>query len=261
MSVGESIFLGILQGITEFLPVSSSGHLVLFQNILGIKTPEIFFDTMVHFGTFFAILFFFFQNIKHFLKDLIKEIKGGEGRENINFFLYLIVGTLPIVILGILLQEKIDEIFNSLRIVGFSFLFTSLILFLTYFFQKQKKIVNLNFINSFFIGLFQAVALFPGVSRSGVTISAGIFSKIDKEKIFQFSFYLGAIAILGATIMQIPEIQNLNQNQIIASLIGFLVSLLVGYFALVLLKRVFISNKFYLFGFYTLIAGIICFLL
>jgi len=163
--------------------------------------------------------------------------------------------------LGILLQEKIDEIFNSLRIVGFSFLFTSLILFLTYFFQKQKKIVNLNFINSFFIGLFQAVALFPGVSRSGVTISAGIFSKIDKEKIFQFSFYLGAIAILGATIMQIPEIQNLNQNQIIASLIGFLVSLLVGYFALVLLKRVFISNKFYLFGFYTLIAGIICFLL
>lgn len=261
MSIGESIFLGAVQGISEFLPISSSGHLVLFQNILGIKTPEIFFDTMLHLGTFFAIILFFFNDIKFFLKDLLKEIKEKKKGENINFLLCLIIGSLPIIIVGLLLQDKIDVIFSSLKIIGFSFLFTSLILFLTYFFQKQKKSSNLNFKNSFFIGIFQAIAILPGVSRSGATISASIFSHIDKEKAFQFSFYLGAIAILGAAILQIPEIQNLNQNQVVINLIGFLISFLTGYFALVLLKKVYLSNKFYLFGFYTLLIGIICFVL
>lgn len=247
MTFFQSIFLGILQGLTEFLPVSSSGHLVIFQKIFDFSEPPIAFDTIVHFGTFFALVFFFWADIKRIF-------------QNFRLILLLAVGTVPIVFVGLLLKERIETIFNSLFLVGIFFFITAAILFFASFIKSsnpRKKIGDINFIDALTIGLFQAVAILPGVSRSGSTIGGALLRGIDKEDAFKFSFLLGMIAIFGATIIQIPEISNFNNNQILESFIGFLSSTMSGFFALKWLKKVVIKGKLHYFGIYCLLLGII----
>lgn len=247
MTVFQSIFLGILQGLTEFLPVSSSGHLVIFQKIFGFSEPPIAFDTIIHFGTFFALVFFFREDIKRIFKDF-------------RLIFLLTVGTIPIVFVGLLLKEKIEMIFNSLLLVGASFFITAAILFLASFVNTpnpKKRVGEISFFDTVIIGLFQAVAILPGVSRSGSTIGGALLRGIAKEDAFKFSFLLGMIAIFGATIIQIPEISNFNSDQIGASLIGFLSSAVTGFFALKWLKRAVIKGKLHYFGIYCLLLGVI----
>lgn len=262
MNIFQSIFLGILQGVTEFLPISSSGHLVIFQKVFGVLEPPIFFDTMVHFGSVFAIFFFFRKKIFKIAKGILKEIKERKAGENIFLIFLLIIGSLPIIIVGVFLEKNIEKIFNSLFLVGISFFITSIILFSTKYIKKREKdIKKMSIFDSIFIGAFQAVAILPGVSRSGSTISAGIFRKLKNRDAFEFSFFLGIIAILGASILQLKNIGIVGTQEILNSVIGFSFSLIFSFLALKILKSILEKEKFYYFGFYCMILGGVCLLL
>jgi len=262
MNFIQAIILGILQGLTEFLPISSSGHLVIFQKFFGFSSPPIAFDTLVHLGTLVALLFFFWRDIKKVFQHLTREIKLKKRGDYIGLFFSLIIGSIPIVIWGILLKEKIYIIFDSLLLVGISFLFTAIILFITVFIKEYKKeLSKIKFVDAAIIGIFQAFAILPGISRSGVTISSSLFQGLKKEAAFKFSFFLGIIAILGANLLQAPEISDLNQKELFSGFLGFLFSATTGFFALKWLKRVITKSKLHYFGIYCAILGTICILL
>jgi undecaprenyl-diphosphatase len=249
MTYFQVIFLAVVQGLTEFFPVSSSGHLVLFQKLFLIKEPPIFFDVLVHVGTLFAILVFFRKEIRSLLVGLLKNKK----EEKKDFF-NLLFASIPIFIVGFLVKDYLKEIFSSVKLVGFSLLLTSLFLFLTKFFNQKNK--NFNFKSAFLVGLFQALAIIPGISRSGSTISAGLFSGIRQEKAFKFSFLLSIPAIIGALFLQLLELKNNTDLLLLQAILGMIVSFAVGFLSLKFLKRIVVNSQLWIFGFYCFLLGI-----
>lgn len=250
MDLIQAVILGAVQGITEFLPVSSSGHLVLFQKLFSIKEPPVFFDAILHFASLLAVLFYFRKYLASILKDA-------------RVLSLIVIGTVPVVIVGFLIKDKIEQVFNSLLLLSFSFLITSLILFSAAFFKKQEKNISaINWKDALFIGIFQAIAILPGVSRSGATISAGIFRKMDRESAFRFSFLLFIPAILGAMVLQVFELDNsLTSYEAKIFFAGFLASLIFGILSLKLLERVLIKGKFSFFAVYCFILGVLILIL
>jgi|SRR3989344_1348408 len=247
MRIIEAIILGIVQGITEWLPISSSGHLVLLQNLFKIEQPVVF-DLILHLGSLLVVLIVFREDIKKLVIGVFRKEK-----EYINLLFKIIIATIPIALVGFLLKDFIEKIFNDLRVVGFSFLFTSILLFLS----KYPKVKNkeLNYKNSFIIGLVQVLALLPGLSRSGSTISAGLMQGVKNEDVARFSFLLFIPAILGATIL---EIKNVNLiNDVIPLVIGVLTVVIVGFISLKLLLYIVKNSKIYFFSYYCLIIGLI----
>jgi len=253
MSWFQVFFLSIVQGLTEFLPVSSSGHLVLFQKIFGLR-PPVLFDVFVHVGTLGAILFYFRKELNKLIKGIFKK-----DNKSLCFLLLIIIGTIPAVIVGLLLEKKIELVFDSFRLVGISLLITSLLLFLTNIFKdklKKTKITSSNWKDALFIGVFQALAILPGISRSGATISAGLFRKFGRDLAFKFSFFLAIPAIIGALILQIPDLINSSIYLINQALIGMIIAGIVGFFALKILKRFLVSSRLYIFAIYCLFLGV-----
>ncbi|MBI2498820.1 undecaprenyl-diphosphate phosphatase [Candidatus Woesearchaeota archaeon] len=247
MRIIEAIILGIVQGITEWLPISSSGHLVLLQNLFKIEQPVIF-DLILHLGSLLVVLIVFREDIKKLVIGVFRKEK-----EYINLLFKIIIATIPIALVGFLLKEFIEKIFNDLRVVGFSFLFTSILLFLSKYPKVKDK--ELNYKNSFIIGLVQVLALLPGLSRSGSTISAGLMQGVKNEEIAKFSFLLFIPAILGATSL---EIKNVNLiDGIFPLVIGVLTVVIVGFISLKLLLYIVKNSKIYLFGYYCLFLGLI----
>ncbi len=249
----QTFFLSIIQGLTEFLPISSSGHLVIFQKLFALK-PPVLFDVFVHVGTLGAVLFYF-------RKALIKLVRGifKKEKESWYVFLLIIIGTIPAAIVGLLLEKKINLLFDSFKVVGISLLITSLLLFLTILFKdklKNQRISSLKWKDVFFVGLFQALAILPGVSRSGATISAGLFRRLNRDVAFQLSFFLAIPAILGALILQIPDLLSSSGDLISQALWGMVIAGTIGYFALKILKRFLVSSKLWVFGVYCLLLGI-----
>jgi undecaprenyl-diphosphatase len=246
ISILEAIILGIVQGITEWLPISSSGHLVLLQNFFNIQPPLIF-DIMLHIGSLFVILIVFYKDIK---KLILGVLKG--DKKQIKLFLLLIVATIPIALIGFFLNDLIKNIFNDLRTVGFSLIITSLLLFSTKIKRKKRK---LNIKNTFLIGIAQGLAILPGISRSGATISLGLIQGIEKKEIITLSFLMFIPAILGALLL---EINNVSQiNNITPLIIGTLTAIVTGFFSLRFLIKIIKKNKFHNFGYYCLGLGII----
>ena len=180
MTLFEAVFLGLIQGLTEFLPISSSGHLVIGQKLLGFEYPPVLFVILVHCGTLFAIIFYFNKRIIVFYKSY-------------NNLRLIFIGSLPAVLIGLFLNDYLEALFDSLIVVGLCFFITAGLLFLTNFVKKANKdFSKIDGITSFKIGCLQALAILPGVSRSGSTISAGPWHGLKKETAFAFSFYLGA---------------------------------------------------------------------
>lgn len=251
MTFFQAIFLAVVQGITEFLPVSSSGHLVLFQKIFGMVKPPVLFDVLLHFGTLLAILFFLKKEIFDLFKNFRKKKK---------LWAFLVVGSIPAAVFGYLLNSKVEQIFNSLFLVGVCWVIFGLILPISQFFRFQKaklerKIEDVTTKDSLIIGLFQASALFPGISRSGSTIIGAFWRNFSKESAFKLSFLLSIPAILGAVVLELKD-GHLDGVSSIEGLMAIVLSALVGYFSLVLLQKILKSNKFYYFGFYCLILGV-----
>ena len=252
MTIFESIFLGIVQGLTEFLPVSSSGHLALFQYFFHITTPTIFFDTVLHLGTLIAVIFYL-------RKDIWKILTTLNERKTLRLVSLLVLATIPAVIAGVFLQNKMEQIFKSLGFVGLFFIITSIILSLTYFVKRAtKNLDNLSWFDSLFIGIFQAIAILPGVSRSGSTISASLYRNLKREDAFRFSFLLSIPVILGAFLLQLKKQHfHLFNGDFTLNLIGFLFAAVFGLLSLKIIERVLIKGKFYYFAVYCLVLGVL----
>ena len=253
MSWFQVFFLSIVQGLTEFLPVSSSGHLVLFQKIFGLE-PPVLFDVFVHVGTLGAIIFYFKRELKKLIEGIFKK-----ENKSLYFLFLIVVGTIPAVIVGLLLEKRIEVIFDSFRLVGISLLITGLLLLLTNIFKdklKKGKVVSSNWKDALFIGIFQALAILPGISRSGATISAGLFRRFGRDLAFKFSFFLAIPAIIGALILQIPDLVSSSSYLINQALIGMVIAGIVGFFALKILRKVLVSSKLHIFAIYCLLLGV-----
>jgi len=261
MNLIETIILGIVQGLTEFLPISSSGHLVIFQKLLGIYANNIAFEVFVHFGTLLSVLVIYYRDITQMISSFCQAIfhKNRIGRfqqdANLRWAIYIIVGTLPAVIVGLLFNTFIEQIFHSTRLVGIALIVTALVLFLTRFLSIENK--NLSVPKSLLIGFAQMIAILPGISRSGFTISAGLFSGINRNEAARFSFLLALPAILGATLLKLKDLLTLGLQGLtwLNLIVGLLIAFLVGYLAIRFLLRIIQSGKFSWFAPYCLVLG------
>lgn len=191
MSLLHSLILGILQGATEFLPVSSSGHLVIAQVYFGLSTPPVLFDTLLHLATLSSVVYFF----RHQLRQL--------SRRQLQLVLW---ASAPTVVIGLILYPFQATLFNSLPLVGFGLLITSFVLISLKLFPPPKSLVTLDQLSiksSLIIGLSQAIAIFPGISRSGSTVSTSLHQKLNHSDAFFFSFLISLPAIIGASLLEL----------------------------------------------------------
>jgi len=195
MNFLQAFSLGAVQGLTEFLPVSSSGHLVLLQNIFGLKENVLTFDIAVHFATMLAVIAVFWKDILGILKKPFAKLTW-----------LLVIGTLPAVLVGLTLKKTVEGLFEGGRTLGLEFIATGVILWLVESVRKgDKKLEGTSPLDALWIGAAQAVAILPAVSRSGLTIAGALFRGLDREFAAKFSFLLSIPAILGAVVLDVPD--------------------------------------------------------
>lgn len=252
MTIIESLILGILQGITEFLPISSSGHLVLLQNIWNIKENNLFLNVILHLGSFFAIVLFF-------RKKIWESVVLFHWKKN-PLLLYVVLASVPTAFIGLLIK-KYYALFSLSWLVGLFLIINGILLFCTRFVESKNKEINLKI--ALLIGIMQGIAALPGISRSGSTVSLAFYLGIDKEKAFDFSFILVLPAILGATLLEILEIMHSHSLGFDPGVlvVGFFSSFFFGILSLFLLKKIIVRNYFYQFGYYCVGIGILSFVL
>jgi len=249
VTVIEALILAVIQGLTEWLPVSSSGHLVVAQEFLGLNPPLIF-DVMLHVGTLLVVVAVFRQDILNILKALAKgDLQSQEGKQA----LYIVAGSIPIAATGFLLRDIFESLFCNLQSVGIALLATGCILFIS---EKRPGNKKITAADSIIIGVAQAVAIIPGISRSGLTVSTGLLRKIDKQTAFKFSFLLSIPAVLGATVFEAKDIIVGNVDMI-PLLVGVVVAMVVGYVSLKLLQKIVLQEKFHYFAVYCWTAGLL----
>ena len=248
MTIIEAIILGIIQGLTEFLPISSSGHLVLGQAILGIEQPGNEFEILVHLGTLGSVIVVFFKDIKSLLLSL-------NSKKTQMFVLFIILGTLPAVGVGLGLKDLIESLFENINAVGGALIFTGLVLYGSSFIHRGNK--NHSYFTSILIGCAQAVAIIPGISRSGMTISIALYLGLSAKEAARFSFLLAIPAIAGAGILTALDVSGGFHIPIPIALSGFICSFIVGVIALKWLIGWLEQGKFNYFGIYCFMIGII----
>ena len=247
MGTLDVIILGVIQGITEFLPVSSSGHLVIAQKLLGISSPGNTLEILFHFGTLLSVVFVFFNEIKAIFVSLNK-------RDTQVILFYLTVATIPAVFVGLVFKGSLISIFDIVKSVGMALLFTGSLLFLSSRFKHSHK--NYSFFSSSVIGLVQALAIIPGISRSGTTISMSIYLGIAPKEAANFSFLLSIPIILGASLLGAFELEGEVMIDSFTIFMAISTSFIVGILALKLLLKTLEVGKFHFFGIYCLGAGI-----
>jgi undecaprenyl-diphosphatase len=262
----EAIILGTIQGLTEFLPVSSSGHLVLFQNLFGMHEPELLFDICLHVGTLTAVLIVFYREIFQIFTALVQlpgRLKSAGGIRNllagdasIRMALLIAVGSIPTAVIGLLFKEITDQLFGSLTIVGCMLLVTGTLLWLTRKIRsKGRPIERTRLKDALLVGLVQGLAILPGISRSGSTIATALFLGVDRKVAGRYSFLLSIPAIVGALLLGLdtPELHTTIPLTTIVA--GSVVSALVGWLALVILLRVVDRGQLHRFAPYCWIVG------
>jgi len=233
------IILAIVQGITEFLPISSDGHLTLVSNLFF--KPSLAFFVFLHLASLLAIVIYTRKEIWRLLHF---------KKEDRKYLIYLIIGIIPAGIAGLLLKSIVEAEINSLLFTGIAFIFTGSILLMT---KDTKQISGINFRNAIGIGFAQILALFPGISRSGMTISTAKIMGVKNKEAFKFSFLLLIPLTIGAVLLDINTISNFSAWV----LIPFFVCLIVSLFCLRILEKIIIKDKFWMFSFYCFLIGIV----
>jgi len=253
MNLFEALLLGLIQGLTEFLPVSSSGHLVLFQHLLGLNKPGVTLEVLLHFGTLLSVIFVFGQ-------DFIGLLKFYRDKYQRHFLLMLILGVIVTGLLGIIFRKYVEILFSSTLIVGFMLLITGLIITLIKIIPAgQKSIAEMKPHDALLIGLLQAFAIIPGISRSGTTILTALWRGLDRDAAIRFSFMLSAPVILGATVVEAKEMltTGLESAMLVNYLAGALVAFVSGVFAIKIFIRMLSASKFHYFAYYCWTIGLI----
>lgn len=263
MGIFEALILGALQGLTEFLPVSSSGHLVLGEHFLGLEVANLkSFDVMVHLATFLAIVLYFWQDVRSMLLATWRVLCGrfDWADKYTKLVVFVIVGTLPAVAVGLLAEEWIDNVFRDVKMVGWSMGAVAIVFLIAELIQKKFTVKNdVTWWKALIIGLFQAVALIPGVSRSGSTIAAGLLTGMARSEAARFSFLLGLPAMLGAVVLTTIKTGDSGLGiALMPMVVGFVSSFAFGYLSIAFLMRFLRSHSLVIFAVY---LGIICVLL
>jgi len=255
MEIIQSIILGIVQGLGEFLPISSTAHLILVPYFTGWNDPGLVFDVALHGGTLLAVVIYFYRDWLEIFQ--IAFLKKESQQYNKNILWLLVLGTIPGALAGFFLEDWVDGIFRSPLVIAFTLAFFGLILYLVdKFSQKQRDLKKLKLSDVLAIGISQAIAVVPGVSRSGATISAGLALGLSRVSAARFSFLLSTPIIFGATISQIPDLTSNGIDS--AMILGIVFSALSGYIAIKYLLK-FVQNYSYKFFFWyrLILAGII----
>ena len=265
MTVLQAIFLGFIQGITEFLPVSSSGHLVLVQKIMGISVPTLFFDIVLHCGTLLAVFVALRKDIWNLIRRPFQRITA-----------LLIIATAVTAVIAFTMKDRIEEAFASGEWLGQAFLFTALALFISDRLSRQqgrqlRNDAEIDWLDAVIMGLLQGIAIAPGVSRSGLTLSGALSRRLERDLAARFSFLLAIPAILGAMVIQIRDLykyyhfQSVNPNETIGFLAGInplalaagtVTAAIVGFGAVMIMLNIIRKRSLVGFGIYTALLGI-----
>lgn len=269
IDVLQAIVLGFIQGATEFLPVSSSAHLVLFQEMLGLKNPELFFDVVLHGATLIAVCLVYGKDLYEIARQILLalgDIRSGESprtvwrkRPYLRLAAFLVVATVPAGLAGLMFKDPLEKLFGSPATASAMLLVTGTILFLT---KKRtapgRSLEEFTLRDSIVVGIGQSIALLPGISRSGTTIATGIFCGVDRDLAARFSFLLSIPAILGANLLEILEIRNgFQEASLLPFLAGGVTALATGYLALKLLLRIVHRGNISLFSYYCWTVGLV----
>jgi undecaprenyl-diphosphatase len=224
MNEWQALILGMIQGLTEFLPVSSTGHLFLGRHLFGLDEAGLFLDTMLHIGTLFAVLAVYKDDVLYMLRRPLSRLTG-----------LVVVGTIPAVVIGLIFEDFFDAISKTGSTIGYEFLVTGCVLWMAERWKNgYKEIEDISYGDALFIGAFQAAAIMPALSRSGLTIAASLFRRIDKAAAAQFSFLLSIPAIAGGIVLQGAKLVTGESGEaigLIPLLIGTLSSAFFGYIA------------------------------
>ena len=244
MNILQAVILGIVQGITEFLPISSSGHLIVLQRVFGIEEPALTFDIVVHLGTLVSIIAVFWADIVAIIKKPFSKMTG-----------LLIVGTIPVVVAGYLMRNVIETHFRTGLWLAAAFTLTGVLLVLADRFKKgYKEERDITWFDALFIGCCQALAIPPGISRSGTTITGALTRGLNRKTAARFSFLLAMIAIAGAGVLETYEVMQdgarVEAIGIMSLIFGFLAAALVGYLCIRLLLKLIEACKLRYFSFY-----------
>ncbi len=268
MEIYKAVILGIIQGLTEFLPISSSGHLVLFQALFGLNEPDLFFDISLHLGTLFAVLIVFRTEIKQLLWWMFDFLRGKfsfqqvKESDDFRFIMMLVCGSVPTAIIGLMIKNYSDTIFSSVLLVGIMLIITGIVLLKTKNIEnnitevKNKRTLK----NALIIGTVQGLAVLPGISRSGSTIATALFLGMSRKFAARYSFLLSVIAIVGAEILTALKSAESYSFTEMYIFYGVAASFIAGYIALKLLITLLDKGKLYLFAPYCFIVGIIAIL-
>jgi undecaprenyl-diphosphatase len=274
MNYTEAILLGIIQGLTEFLPVSSSGHLVLFQHLFGLKEAELFFDVCVHLGTLLAVIIVFRQEIKNIIFAMMRLLSSTgpkksalqkiESDPDLKLALLIVIGSIPTAVLGLMFHNIADRLFSSTFFTGLMLMVTGLLLWLTRRANTGAGGTNIEGFSrtkAFVIGIVQGLAIIPGISRSGSTISIGLLLGINRETAARYSFLLSIPAIVGAGLLSLKDSLSETDPVIWLSLWGAATAALVGYTALKVLLGLVKKGHLHLFAPYCWLVGILAIVL
>lgn len=269
MSIWIALILGIVQGLCEFLPISSSGHLVLLQQVFGIDNGALFFTIMLHLGTLIAVFVIYRRQIWEIVKsmcrfiallftlrfnELGKHLKTPTQRK----IIMLMLATLVTTVLALIFKDVIDESYEG-KYLGFGFIATALILFaMNFIHAKKQTIAKMRVPAALGIGLMQGVAILPGISRSGSTIAGATFFGLRKDEAAEFSFLLSIPAILGSLVFEIPDVAKTGLSNIpwIPVLVGVIAAAVSGFLAIKLMIRLIVNKSLNVFAIYTAVLGI-----
>lgn len=259
INILKYVFLGIVQGLTEPLPISSSGHVFVLRSLLGLGASDLNFEIIVNFGSLLAILLIYKDDLIRLVKNFFKFFKSDdiEVKRDFRYCLLIIIGSIPIGIVGLLFKDQIEEKLNDIRIVGISFIITAIFLFLVSKIEGIRKDKDLNLKDAVVVGLSQVVAVVPGISRSGSTLIGGIFRKLDRETALKYSFMLYIPVSVGTTLLGFKDLLKMDNlhDLILPYGLGFIASFVISYFTLRWFMKVVKKGNLKYFSIYCLLLG------
>ena len=252
MPLFVAIVLGLIQGLTEFLPVSSSGHLVVAQHYLpGFLEAPLPFDVILHLGTLASLVIYFFRDIRDIVVSFFRFSDPGAA-DNRRLGWLIVVGTIPAAVIGLCCKDWIETLFTNVRIVPYMFIVTAGLLFIGERLGRPKRqIRSMTMTDAVIIGLMQAVAIVPGISRSGSTIATGLTAGLEKDAAARFSFLLSIPAVLGAFILSLGDVTQIS----LSFIIGAVIACLAGLAAIWLTFRFVVTKRLWVFSLYLIVVG------
>jgi undecaprenyl-diphosphatase len=262
LSLLSALLLGVLQGFTEFLPVSSSGHLVLVQELLpGFSQPGVLFDVTLHLGTLVAVCLYFWKDLWTLLLSMLPGDKAGVDTTTNRHLLWLLfIGSVPTVVLGLLFRKQFEAMFNDIFGAGIWFIITGILLFITdRVTTSERSLSAMSTLDAFIIGVAQGLSIIPALSRSGATIAAGVFLGLERGLLVRYSFLLSIPAVAGAFLLELFSHRHepFQAADLLTYGVGTLAALVVGYWSIAVLLNLTRSRRLSMFAYYCWAIGVV----